>query len=168
MNTAPSTANDENAIRGIPQQMADAWNTGDSEAFAAVFADDADFVAFEATHLQGRREIAAFHKEAFDTVVKGTRLQCWVKFIRFLSPGLAVMHSHAEITLPGQAEFSPSRDSMELFVVTKRNGSWQAQAMMNGRRLTMDWQLLLDNFVSLPKEPQRQVTDFVASLGRRP
>jgi hypothetical protein len=57
---------------------------------------------------------------------------------------------------------------MELFVVTKRNGSWQSQAMMNGRRPTMQRQVLLDDFVSLSQEQQRQVTDFVASLGRRP
>jgi len=27
---------------------------------------------------------------------------------------------------------------------------------------------LLDDFVSLPDEPQQQVADFIASLGRRP
>jgi hypothetical protein len=79
-----------------------------------------------------------------------------------------VMHSLAQITLPGQTEASPSRDSMELFVVTKRDGLWKAQAMMNGRRLTMERQLLLDDFVSLPAEPQRRVTDFVTSLARHP
>jgi uncharacterized protein (TIGR02246 family) len=167
MNSEATTA-DENAIRAILQQMSDAWNTGNSAAFAAPFADDADFVAFEGTHLQGRQQIASFHKHAFDTVVKGSRLECRVKFVRFLRPGLAVMHSLAQITLPGQTEASPSRDSMELFVVTKRDGLWKAQAMMNGRRLTMERQLLLDDFVSLPAEPQRRVTDFVTSLARHP
>ncbi|WP_442922268.1 hypothetical protein [Microcoleus sp. S11D4] len=31
-------------------------------------------MAFEGTHLKGRKAIAAFHQQAFDTVVKGTRL----------------------------------------------------------------------------------------------
>ena len=34
-----------------------------------------------------------FHQQAFDTVVKGSRLEGEVKFVRFLSPQLAVMHS---------------------------------------------------------------------------
>jgi uncharacterized protein (TIGR02246 family) len=109
----------------------------------------------------------AFHKDAFDTVVKGSRLEGQVKFVHFLNPELAVMHSHAKVTLLGQTEASPSRDSMELFVVRKHNGSWQAQVMMNSRRLTMERQLLLDDFVSLPDEPQRQVADLVVSLGKR-
>ena len=45
-----------------------------------------------------------------------------VKFVRFLSPVLAVMHSVVRTTLAGQTKPSPSRDSMELTVVTKRDG----------------------------------------------
>ena len=62
------TAADENAIRAIiHQRMIDAWNAGDAAAFAAPFTDEADFVAFEGTHLKGRREIALFHQRIFDT-----------------------------------------------------------------------------------------------------
>jgi uncharacterized protein (TIGR02246 family) len=46
--TTPVTA-DEAAIRAILAQLADAWNTGDGAAFAAPFAEDADFIAFEGT-----------------------------------------------------------------------------------------------------------------------
>jgi hypothetical protein len=105
---------------------------------------------------------------AFDTVVNGSRLEGAVKFVRFLNPELALMHSTADITLQGQTKASPSRDSMELFVVAKRDGSWQAVGMMNGRRLTMERQLLLDDFVALPDESQRQVREIVASIGSRP
>jgi uncharacterized protein (TIGR02246 family) len=41
--------------------------------------------------LQGRREIVAFHRQIFDTVVKGSRLEGDVKFVHFLAPALAVM-----------------------------------------------------------------------------
>ena len=68
------------------------------------FTDDADFVAFEGTHLKGRQEIASFHQRIFDTLVKGSRLEGEVKFVRFLSPQLAVMHSVVKTILPGQAE----------------------------------------------------------------
>src|SRR5262249_23101185 len=44
---------------------------------------------------------------------------------------------------------SPSRDSMELTLVTKRDGAWRGEGLLNARRLTMDRQRLLDDLDSL-------------------
>ncbi len=100
----------------------------------------------------------------FDTVVKGTSLQGEVKFVRSLSAVAAVMHSAVRVTLQGQTEPSPSRDSMQLTVVAKRDREWRSEGLMNARRLTVEWQLFLDDIDSLPEEAQRQVMDLVASL----
>jgi MFS transporter, NNP family, nitrate/nitrite transporter len=70
-------------------------------------------------------------------------------------------------TLPGQPEVSPGRDSMQMYVVTKRDGSWEAEEILNARRLTLERQLFWDDFDSLPAGAQRQVTDLVASLKQR-
>jgi uncharacterized protein (TIGR02246 family) len=99
-----TTAADEDAIRAIHQRMIDAWNAGDAAAFAAPFTDEAEFVAFEGTHLKGRREIVSFHRQIFDTVVKGTRLHGEVKFVRFLAAAHGVMHSVVRVTGRGQTE----------------------------------------------------------------
>ena len=155
------------ADAGTRQEMIDAWNTGSGAAFVAPFTDDADFVVFEGTHLKERQQIVSFTQQIFDTVVKGSRLEGEVKFVRFLSPDLAVMHSVVRTTLPGQPEASPGRDSMQMYVVTKRDGSWQAEEILNARRLTLERQLFWDDFDSLPAEAQRQVTDLVASLKQR-
>ena len=45
------------AIRALNDQLVRGWNEGDAEAFAAPFAEDADFIAFDGTHFKGRREI---------------------------------------------------------------------------------------------------------------
>jgi uncharacterized protein (TIGR02246 family) len=163
----PPSAADEDAIRALHQQMIDAWNTHSGAAFAAPFTDEADFVVFEGTHLKGRQEIALFHQRIFDTVVTGSRLEGEVQFVRLLSPVLAVMHSVVRVTLSGQTEPSPSRDSMQLTVVTKRDGAWRGEGLMNARRLTMARQLFLDDIDALPAEAQRQVSDLVASLKKR-
>ncbi|WP_026735003.1 SgcJ/EcaC family oxidoreductase [Fischerella sp. PCC 9605] len=160
-------AADEATIRAFPQQLIDAWNQGSGEAFAAPFTENADFVAFEGTHLQGRQEIASFHQQLFDTSLKGTRLKGEVKFVHLLDPQLAVMHAVARVTLPSQLEPSESRDSMQLFVVTKRDGDWRIEAVLNARRLTLERQLFLDDFDSLPAQGKRQVSDLVASLKQR-
>jgi len=165
--TRVSNAADEDAIGAIHQRMIDAWNGGDAAGFAAPFTDEADFVAWEGTHLKGRQEIASFTQRSFDTVVKGSHLEGEVKFVSFRSRVLAVMHSVVRMAFRGQTETSLSRDSMELTLVTKRDGEWCGEALMNARRLTLERQILLDDLDSLPEAAQREVSDLVASLKKR-
>jgi uncharacterized protein (TIGR02246 family) len=139
-----ATAADEKAVRLILHRIIDAWNASDGAAFAAPFTASADFVVWEGTHLKGRAEIAAFAQRILDTVMAGWRIEGDVKFVRFLSPVLAVMHSVIRMTSPGQTEPSPSRDSMEFSVVTKSNGEWRCEGLMNARQLTMERQFFLD------------------------
>jgi hypothetical protein len=47
---------DVTAIRALYQRMMDGWNKGSGEAFAAVFAEDGEQVAFDRTHFQGVRK----------------------------------------------------------------------------------------------------------------
>jgi uncharacterized protein (TIGR02246 family) len=115
----PATERDEALLADIPMQMVAAWNRSDADAFAAPFTDTADFVAFEGTHLRGREEIAAFHRQIFATVVKGTDLEGGVRFVRLLEADRAVIHSWVRYTnLPGVQPPTPGRDSMQLFVAT--------------------------------------------------
>jgi uncharacterized protein (TIGR02246 family) len=77
---------DVTAIRALYQRMMDGWNKGSGEAFAAVFAEDGEQVAFDGTHFRGRQEIAASHQQFFDTFLKGSRLVGKVQHVRFLTP----------------------------------------------------------------------------------
>jgi uncharacterized protein (TIGR02246 family) len=158
---------DETWFRALPSRMIAAWNRGDGAAFAAGFSEQADFIAFEGTHLEGRGEIAAFHQQVFDGVVKGSRLSGGPKFLRLLRPDVAVLHSVVSVTMPGAAGPTPSRESMQLFVGTKSDGEWRAEALLNARRLTMEQQLFADAFESLPQQDRRQVCDLVESLQAR-
>jgi uncharacterized protein (TIGR02246 family) len=161
-------AADENAIREIHRRMIDAWNEGNGEAFVESLTDDADFVVFEGTHLKGRREAASFTKRVFDTVVKGSRLEGEVKFVRFLSPGTAVMHAVVRTAPAGRTETtSEGRDSMELYVMTKRDGAWRTQEIINARKVSLDRQFFLDDIDSLPDEAKREVIGLVAALKQR-
>jgi uncharacterized protein (TIGR02246 family) len=51
--TPTTNAADEAAIRALLLQVVEAWNQGSGEAVAAPFTENADFVAFEGTHIQG-------------------------------------------------------------------------------------------------------------------
>jgi uncharacterized protein (TIGR02246 family) len=161
------TAADEIAIRAISSQMIDGWHAGSGEAFAAPFSETADFVEFEGPYLKGRQAIAAFHQQFIDTLAERFQIEIEPNFVRFLDPQRAVMHSVARITLPGQTKPSPSRDSMQFFVVRKCAGEWCVEAFQNCRRLTLERQLFLDDLDALPAAAQRQVTELVASLKQR-
>jgi uncharacterized protein (TIGR02246 family) len=158
---------DETWLRALPQRLIVAWNSGDGTAFAAPFSEQADFIAFEGTHLKGRAAIAAFHQQVFDDVVKGSSLSGGPKFVRFLRPDVAVVHSAVSVTLPGAAGPTPSRESMQLFVGVQTDGEWRAEALLNARQLTMEQQLFADDFEALPPEGRQQVRALVESLKAR-
>ena len=130
------TANpaDEEAVRGLYQELMDGWNRGSGTAFAAAFTHDGDLVAFDGTHFKGRREIAPFHQELFEKWLKGTRLVGEVKDVRFLSPDVALMHAVGSTVMLGKDEPSPERDSIQTLVATReQDGQWRIAAFQNTR-----------------------------------
>ncbi|NJM72042.1 MAG: SgcJ/EcaC family oxidoreductase [Scytonema sp. RU_4_4] len=169
METQLSTSNtaDETAIGALKQQMIEGWSQGSGDAFAAPFAEDANFVAFDGTRFEGKQEIASSHQQLFDKYVKGTRLVGEVESVRFLAPDLAVVRAVGGTQMPGQSDTSPGRDSMQMFVAIKRGDQWRIVEFTNSRIVTLEQQLFMDDFDSLPAEAQRQVTDLVTSLKQR-
>jgi len=124
---------DEAAVRDLYQQLMDGWNRGSDEAFATVFTEDRDLVAFDGTHFKGREEIAPFHQQLFDKWMKGTRLVGQVEDVRFLSPDVAVMHAVGGTVMRGKTEPSPERDSIQTLVAVRQSGEWSLAAFQNTR-----------------------------------
>jgi uncharacterized protein (TIGR02246 family) len=129
---------DEAAVRALYQQLMDGWNQGSGDAFAAVFTEDGDLVAFDGTHFKGRQEIAPFHQQLFDKWLKGSRLVGQVKDVRFLSPDIALMHAVGGTVLRGKSEPVPERDSIQTLVATRQDGEWRLAAFQNTRLHPMD------------------------------
>ena len=129
------TANpaDEEAVRGLYQELMDGWNRGSGAAFAAVFTEDGDLVAFDGTRFKGRREIEPSHQELFDRWMKGTRLVGEVNDVRFLSPDVALMHAVGGTVMRGKSEASPERDSIQTLVATREGGEWRLATFQNTR-----------------------------------
>ncbi len=128
-----SSTDDEATIRDLYERMMDGWNRGSGEAFAEVFAEDGDQVAFDGTHFAGRREISDFHQELFDKWLKGTRLVGLVESVRFPVPDAAVAHARGGIIMRGKSEPSPERDSIQTLIAVRRNGEWRLAALDNIR-----------------------------------
>ena len=66
---------DERAIHDIVGRCEAASNAGDGAAWAAPFAEDADFVDILGAHHQGCLAIETGHRHIFATIYKGSRVQ---------------------------------------------------------------------------------------------
>jgi uncharacterized protein (TIGR02246 family) len=138
--TAANDSTDEAAVRALYQQLMDGWNQGSGDAFAAVFTEDGDLVAFDGTHFKGRQEIAPFHQHLFDNKwLKGSRLVGQVKDVRFLSPDIALMHAVGGTVMRGKSEPVPERDSIQTLLATRQEGDqWRLAAFQNTRLHPID------------------------------
>ncbi len=126
-------AADERAIRGVVAALEDAWNGHDMKAFAALFAEDADFVNVAGMWWKGRDEIERWHRALHETRMKDSRLATTDTSVRFLKRDVAVAHVSWELTgdigLDGKPR-SP-RKGILTQVLAKRDGRWWIVASQN-------------------------------------
>ncbi len=129
---------DEAAVRAVVQAVQDAWNAHDGKAFAAVFAEDADYVVVNGLYTRGRKEIEDGHVGIFTTIYKDSKNAATIKRVRFLRPDQAVAHVewNLEFTLGG-----------------KLNKGHAMNTMVMGKRPDGKW--LIDVFQNTPIEPPR-------------
>ena len=116
---------DETSVRSLYRQMIEGWNRGSGADFAAPFAENSRFIAFDGTCFQGRDEIAVTHQRLFDTHLKGTLLTGQVLDIRFLREDVAVLYAAGNTVMRGKIEPSPERESVQTLVAVKDHGQWQ-------------------------------------------
>ena len=123
---------DEHAIQQVLTQLEAAWNASDSEAYAALFAEDATFIQIYGGQLDGRRAIEASHRVIFDTIYKGSQARFTLQGIRVVRPGVAVVFSRAHLKFY-QGDKPIEMDTRPTFVMSQEPGGWQIVAFQNTR-----------------------------------
>lgn len=123
----------ELAIRRLFQALLDAWGAGDATAYAALFTEDADYIAFDGVNQKGRAAILAGHQPLFERFLKGSRLVGEITGIRFPCPDVALIHTTGNTVLAGKTRPSPERASVQTFVAVKQDGEWRFTAFHNTR-----------------------------------
>lgn len=91
---------DRAEIEHVVAQLEAAWNAGDGEAFAAPFAEDADFVNVRAEHFSGSAAVAQGHVHIFNSIYKGSRNHYSVRHARLLAADIALVHVDATLEIP--------------------------------------------------------------------
>jgi uncharacterized protein (TIGR02246 family) len=118
------------ALERIVRLIEAAWNAGDGEAFAAPFAQDADFVTIRGEHFRGRPAIGAGHAAIFRTVYAGSTNQLTLEAARLLRPDVALVRVHAMVDAP-QGSLAGRHAARFTLVLTKQRGGWEIAALHN-------------------------------------
>lgn len=121
---------DEDAIRELLDRQIAGWAAGDAEAYASVFAPDADYVTFLGSHYKGRAEIAASYVPLFKKFLKESRLHFEITQLRFLTPDVALVHAKGAVAKRGRR---PSRRNSRVntTIAVRTDGQWQFAASQN-------------------------------------
>ncbi len=129
---------DEAQLRELVRALYDRWAAGDAEGYAALFTEDADYVAFDGVNQKGRGAIIAAHSPLFTRWLKGSRLVGEIASIRLLAPDVALLHLTGDTIMAGKSSPAPGRASSQTMVAVKRGGEWRFTAFHNTRVRPID------------------------------
>ncbi|HEU4618853.1 MAG TPA: SgcJ/EcaC family oxidoreductase [Gammaproteobacteria bacterium] len=124
---------DAGAPGGSRVRSADAWNVHDAGAFAAAFAEDADFTNVFGMHAKGRAAIEAFHAPIFATMFRDSRLTIEEPQIRMIRPDVASIDARWLMTGARDPHGNPwpERRGLLSFIATRGAAGWQLDVMHN-------------------------------------
>lgn len=123
---------DERALHKMVYQLESAWNAGDGDAFAALFADDADVIHILGGYYSGRETIRAGHRMIFGTIYKGSTVHYTVEKIKFLRPDIALVFLRQHLEL-AEDSVVPELDARPTIVAESIDGKWHIVALQNTR-----------------------------------
>ena len=122
---------EEPRLHQVVERLEVAWNNYDSVAWAALFAEDADFIHILGGHFHGRSAIEQGHRMIFDTIYKGSRNTFTIEGVRFVRPDVSIVFARAHLKwyLNGAEQQIDARPT--LVAHKKDNGQWEIVAFQN-------------------------------------
>jgi uncharacterized protein (TIGR02246 family) len=123
---------EERALHTLVYQLESAWNAGDDDAFAGLFAEDADLIHILGGYYSGRSAIRAGHRMIFGTIYKGSSVHYSVEKIKFLRPEIALvfLRQHLEFAEGTAVE---ELDARPTILAEKIDDKWRIVALQNTR-----------------------------------
>ncbi len=123
-------ATDAKPIQAILQQLEAAWNAYDSVGFAALFAEDANFIHIFGGQLDGRTAIEAAHRVIFTTIYRGSRASFMFRGIRFVRPDVAIVFAQMRVKLEENNE-TREFETRPTLIVVKEQAKWEIVTFQN-------------------------------------
>ena len=123
---AQKQLHDEAGVNAVVHEFEDAWNHHDMDAFARLFAIDADFVNVIGMRWVGRDAIKEHHAASHATIFKSSTLKIGDTSLRFLKADVATARS--VWTLSGitseSGQLAPTRTGILTHVLVRIDGHW--------------------------------------------
>lgn len=127
------TAKENQAVRQLIMNYADAWNRHDPKGLAANYRSDASWVNWFGAYYSGRDDIENHYRTTHNSYFKQSHFYTRsLEDIQFLNPEIAIVHVRTGLTddtrYPGETfEFR------RMMVLTKKDGIWLIQAGQNAK-----------------------------------
>ncbi len=119
---------DDAPIQRLIEALVDSWNRRDASAFAACFAEDADYVTGEADRWSGRETIGRRMAELWSQGRTGGTAAIARRTVRHFGPDCAVAHLHWQLV--DEAPALP-RSGITVLVAGLHDGRWIIEAAQN-------------------------------------
>lgn len=103
-----------------------AWNDGDADAIAALFAPDAEFVNVVGLWWHNRESIRTSHAFGFEKIFRGSTIRMNPPRVRYVGEDAAIVHSRWNISgqiSPG-GEPAGRREGIFVFVLERQSLKW--------------------------------------------
>ncbi|TGQ88699.1 SgcJ/EcaC family oxidoreductase [Mesorhizobium sp. M8A.F.Ca.ET.208.01.1.1] len=118
----------------VATAFADAWNRHDMDDFAALFADDANFVNVVGMWWKNHTEIERAHRATHETMFRDSRLEGAVSSVVELSSGIASVHYTWILTgasAPDGSSAGTRKGILLLVVVKEEPSGWRIKVAQN-------------------------------------
>lgn len=121
-----SDDNAARAIGGLVGRLVAAWNTHDPRAFAAAFAEDAEFTNVFGMVQRGRAGIEAAHAPIFKTMFKDSELAAVETRVRLIRPDVAAVDVRWKMSGARDPLGNPwpEREGILNWIVTRHGDAW--------------------------------------------
>lgn len=123
---------DVNSIHNIINTMMEAWEEGDGEKFASVFASPHDFIVWNGFYF---RQIdinanATNHNNIFSNQLKGTKVYYVVDKIKFVKKKVILIHVFGALDRNNQG-MPPNPSVLWTGLLVKKKGKWKIISFHN-------------------------------------
>ncbi|MHA6760974.1 SgcJ/EcaC family oxidoreductase [Streptacidiphilus sp. PAMC 29251] len=123
-------SHDEAAIKGVLENVYQAWDAGDADAFVADYREDATAI-LPGSYRRSKEVVRENMAVGFASFLKGSTSVDKLDSIRFLGESAAVVVSETGIRFPGETEIPAERTVYATWVLEKRDGAWLVVAYHN-------------------------------------
>ena len=115
----------------IANQLTQAWNAGDGQAFAQPFAEQADFVTVFGELLHSRQAIGDGHDLILNTIFTGTQLQYTVRDAVLIDRNTVLVHVSGNYPCGKGSSMVQGGHATITLVIQKTDDTWRVRAFHN-------------------------------------